>query len=157
MSFGSDTYRRGSRDKTPMTKPQYKNYSPQPQNPNPKHKNQRHFIHWRFVRGIMTGYQHLCVPHTLNIFKWPPPPLLWLQFSSPVLWPIYSLLTILHAHAVWPSCWMWGDNLFVVECLLIQHTWKPSDISWMNLWAVVQHKSVVRIYILPRDSARTHV
>ena len=24
--------------------------------PNPKHKNQWHFIHWRFVPGIMTGY-----------------------------------------------------------------------------------------------------
>ena len=26
------------------------------QYPNPKHKNQWHFIHWRFLRGIMTGY-----------------------------------------------------------------------------------------------------
>ena len=37
-----------------LARPQYKKCSPQPQNP--KHKNQWHFIHWRFVRGIMTGY-----------------------------------------------------------------------------------------------------
>ena len=48
-----------SRDKTPMTrrqhpKSQYKKCSPQPQNP--KQKSQWYSIHWRFVRGIMTGY-----------------------------------------------------------------------------------------------------
>ena len=30
--------------------------TPKPQPPDPKHINQWHFIHWRFVRGIQTGY-----------------------------------------------------------------------------------------------------
>ena len=49
----------GSWDKTPTPKTLIqKMLSPtsKPQPPNSKHKNQWHFIHWRFVRGIMTGY-----------------------------------------------------------------------------------------------------
>ena len=42
-------YRSRDSDKTPTPKPQYKNALP-------NHKSQWHFIHWRFVRGIMTGY-----------------------------------------------------------------------------------------------------
>ena len=48
-------------DKTLKTKhqhpiPQYRNALPNPITPTPKHKNQWHFIRWRSVRGIMTGY-----------------------------------------------------------------------------------------------------
>ena len=37
--------------------PNTKKCSPQPQNPNPQTQNQWHFIHWCFVRDIMTGYR----------------------------------------------------------------------------------------------------